>query len=88
MLEDVELPEGKVLIPGVIDSTTNYTEHPELVSQRLVRSGQLVGRENVIAGSDCGFCHVRQLPGHRSGDHVGQAAGDVRGAQLASEALW
>ena len=55
VFEDVKLPEGKVVIPGVIDSTTNFIEHPELVAQRLVRYGKLVGPENVIAGSDCGF---------------------------------
>ena len=50
-----ELPDGKVLMPGVIDSTTNYVEHPELVAQRIGRYAGLVGRENVIAGTDCGF---------------------------------
>jgi 5-methyltetrahydropteroyltriglutamate--homocysteine methyltransferase len=53
--EDVKLPEGKVLIPGVLDSCTNYVEHPDLVAQRLVSLAKLVGRENVIAGTDCGF---------------------------------
>ena len=51
----MRLPEGKVLIPGVLDTTTNFVEHPELVAQRIVRLAQLVGRENVIAGTDCGF---------------------------------
>jgi 5-methyltetrahydropteroyltriglutamate--homocysteine methyltransferase len=55
VFQDVRLPEGKVLIPGVLDSTTNYIEHPELVAQRIVRYAELVGRENVLAGSDCGF---------------------------------
>ena len=53
--EDVKLPDGKLLIPGVLDSTTNYIEHPELVAQRIVRFAEVVGRENVIAGTDCGF---------------------------------
>jgi 5-methyltetrahydropteroyltriglutamate--homocysteine methyltransferase len=53
--ERVALPEGKVLIPGVLDSTTNYVEHPELVAQRIVRYADAVGKENVIAGTDCGF---------------------------------
>jgi 5-methyltetrahydropteroyltriglutamate--homocysteine methyltransferase len=53
--QDVKLPEGKVLIPGVIDSVTNFVEHPDLVAQRIVRYAELVGRENVIAGTDCGF---------------------------------
>ena len=55
VFRDVRLPEGKVIIPGVLDSTTNFIEHPELVAQRLVRYAELVGKENVIAGSDCGF---------------------------------
>ena len=55
IFEKVKLPEGKVIIPGVIDSTTNFVEHPELVAERLVRYAKLVGKENVMAGSDCGF---------------------------------
>jgi 5-methyltetrahydropteroyltriglutamate--homocysteine methyltransferase len=50
-----KLPDDKVLIPGVLDSTSNYIEHPELISQRLVRFAELVGRERVIGGTDCGF---------------------------------
>jgi 5-methyltetrahydropteroyltriglutamate--homocysteine methyltransferase len=53
--QDVKLPEGKLLIPGVIDSVTNFVEHPELVAQRIITYANLVGRENVIAGTDCGF---------------------------------
>jgi 5-methyltetrahydropteroyltriglutamate--homocysteine methyltransferase len=55
IFQDVDLPEGKVLIPGVLDSTTNYVEHPELVAQRLERLARLVGMGQVIAGTDCGF---------------------------------
>ena len=55
VFEDVKLPEGKAIIPGVLDSTTNYIEHPELVAQRITRYAKLVGPENVMAGSDCGF---------------------------------
>jgi 5-methyltetrahydropteroyltriglutamate--homocysteine methyltransferase len=53
--KDVKLPADKVIIPGVIDSTTNVVEHPELVAERVVRYAALVGRENVMAGVDCGF---------------------------------
>ncbi len=76
-LEHVELPEGKVLIPGVLDSTTNFIEHPDLVAERISRYARLVGRENVIAGTDCGF-----------GTWVGQAAvvPDIVWAKLASMA--
>ena len=86
--EDVKLPEGKVLIPGVLDSCTNYVEHPELVAQRLVRLAKLVGRDNVIAGTDCGF-----------GTFAGMYSVDppvtwlkframADGARLASNQLW
>jgi 5-methyltetrahydropteroyltriglutamate--homocysteine methyltransferase len=55
LFETVKLPDGKLLIPGVIESKSNFIEHPELVAQRIGRYAKLVGRENVIAGSDCGF---------------------------------
>jgi 5-methyltetrahydropteroyltriglutamate--homocysteine methyltransferase len=55
VFEQVKLPEEKVLIPGILDSTTNFIEHPELVAQRIARFASLVGRERVIAGTDCGF---------------------------------
>jgi 5-methyltetrahydropteroyltriglutamate--homocysteine methyltransferase len=75
VFEELKLPEGKVLIPGVIESKTNFIEHPELIAQRIGRFARLVGRENVIAGSDCGY-----------GTWVGQAAVDpgVVWAKLAS----
>jgi 5-methyltetrahydropteroyltriglutamate--homocysteine methyltransferase len=53
--KDVKLPEGKIIIPGVIDSTSNFVEHPELVADRILQYAGAVGRENVIAGVDCGF---------------------------------
>jgi 5-methyltetrahydropteroyltriglutamate--homocysteine methyltransferase len=52
---DVELPEDKYLVPGVIDTTTNFVEHPELVADRVVRYAEIVGGDRVIAGTDCGF---------------------------------
>jgi 5-methyltetrahydropteroyltriglutamate--homocysteine methyltransferase len=55
VFRDVKLPADKIIIPGVLDSTTNFIEHPELVAQRLVRYAEVVGKENVIAGTDCGF---------------------------------
>src|SRR5215813_2422882 len=66
LFERVKLPDGKVLIPGVIESKSNFIEHPELIAQRIARYANLVGRENVIAGSDCGY-----------GTWVGQAAVDA-----------
>jgi 5-methyltetrahydropteroyltriglutamate--homocysteine methyltransferase len=77
LFERVKLPPGKVLIPGVLDSTTNFIEHPDLVAERIGRYAKLVGRENVVAGTDCGF-----------GTWVGQAAvdPDIAWAKLASMA--
>jgi 5-methyltetrahydropteroyltriglutamate--homocysteine methyltransferase len=88
VFEKVRLPEGKVLIPGVIESMSNRIEHPQLVAERLVRFAKIVGRENVIGGSDCGF-----------GTFVGIALVEpeiawaklgslVEGARLASAELW
>jgi 5-methyltetrahydropteroyltriglutamate--homocysteine methyltransferase len=88
LFERLKLPADKVLIPGVIESKSNFIEHPELVAQRLGRYAKLVGRENVIAGSDCGY-----------GTWVGQAAVDpdvvwakmaamVEGARMASRRFW
>ena len=88
VFERVKLPEDKILIPGVIESKTNYIEHPELVAQRIGRYAALVGRERVLGGTDCGF-----------GTWVGQAAVDpgvawakmrslADGARLASRAFW
>jgi 5-methyltetrahydropteroyltriglutamate--homocysteine methyltransferase len=88
VFETVKLPEGKVLIPGVIESKSNFIEHPELIAQRIARYANLVGRDNVMAGSDCGY-----------GTWVGQAAVDpdivwaklaalAEGARIASGQLW
>src|SRR3954447_7509850 len=88
VFERVKLPDGKVLIPGVIESKSNFIEHPELIAQRIAGYANLVGRENVIAGSDCGY-----------GTWVGQAAVDpdvvfaklaamAEGARTASKQFW
>ena len=88
VFETVKLPEGKTLIPGVIESKSNFIEHPELIAQRIGRYANLVGRENVMAGSDCGF-----------GTWVGQAAVDpdvvwakmaamAEGARMATREFW
>jgi 5-methyltetrahydropteroyltriglutamate--homocysteine methyltransferase len=80
--EKIKLPAGKILIPGVVTHSTDVVEHPELVSQRLQRYAQLVGKENVIAGTDCGF-------GGRSHPQIAWAKlrSMVEGAALASKAL-
>ena len=88
VFETVKLPDGKVLIPGVLESKSNFIEHPELVAQRIGRYATLVGRENVMLGTDCGY-----------GTWVGQAAVDpdvvwgklasmAEGARLASKRFW
>jgi 5-methyltetrahydropteroyltriglutamate--homocysteine methyltransferase len=85
---DARIPDNKILIPGCIASTSNYVEHPELVAQQICQYADIVGRERVIAGTDCGF-----------GTFVGSSRVDpdiayrkleslVAGAQLASQRLW
>jgi len=86
--ESAKLPEGRILIPGVISHATNVVEHPELVAERIVRLARLVGRENLLAGTDCGFA---QGPFHRRvHPSIMWAKLDalVKGAQLASAELW
>ncbi len=81
--QDVKLPAGRILIPGVVSHATNVVEHPELVADRIVRFAQVVGRENVIAGTDCG------LGGRIHPSLVWAKLGALaEGAQLASKQLW
>lgn len=88
MFEEIKLPQGKVLIPGVIECQSNYIEHPELIAQRISRYAHLVGRDNVMAGADCGFSI-----------HVGSGSVDrnvvwakmavlSKGAEIASTEFW
>ena len=88
VFDDVKLPEGKVLIPGVLDSTTNYIEHPQLVAQRIVRYAQRVGRENVIAGSDCGFATFASLLAVDPAITWAKLRAMSDGAELATQELW
>ncbi|MDE2285414.1 MAG: cobalamin-independent methionine synthase II family protein [Hyphomicrobiales bacterium] len=86
--EKTKLPAGKMLIPGLISHATNVVEHPELVAQRLTRLAKLVGRENVMGGTDCGFAqtpHVRRV--HPS-IMWAKLAALAEGARLASAELW
>ena len=89
VFERVKLPAGKILIPGVISHTTNLVEHPELVAERIVRFAQMVGRENVIAGADCGFAAsaLRFNDTHPSVAWLKFAA-LAEGARLATRELW
>jgi 5-methyltetrahydropteroyltriglutamate--homocysteine methyltransferase len=88
LFDDVKLPEGKMLIPGVLEVQSNYIEHPDLVAQRILRYADRVGRDNLMAGTDCGFSI-----------HVGTAGVDpdvvwaklaalAQGAEIASRRLW
>jgi 5-methyltetrahydropteroyltriglutamate--homocysteine methyltransferase len=80
---DVKLPDGKVILPGVVTHSTNVIEHPELVADRIVRFAEAVGRENVVASTDCGL-------GGRVHPQIAWAKLDtlVKGAELASRRLW
>ena len=88
VFREVKLPEGKVLIPGVLDSTTNYIEHPELVAERICRFAQVVGRENVIAGTDCGFSTFAGLSDVDPNITWEKLKAMAEGARLASQQLW
>ena len=88
MFEEIKLPEGKVLIPGVIECQSNYIEHPELIAQRIARYAHLVGRDNVMAGADCGFSiHVGSGSVDRSVVWAKMAALS-EGAKIASKQFW
>jgi 5-methyltetrahydropteroyltriglutamate--homocysteine methyltransferase len=80
---ETKLPEGKILIPGVVSHASNVVEHPELVCDRIVQYAGLVGRENVIASTDCGM-------GGRVHHQIGWAklAALAEGARMATKALW
>jgi 5-methyltetrahydropteroyltriglutamate--homocysteine methyltransferase len=88
VFEDVKLPDGKVIIPGVLDSTTNFIEHQELVAQRIVRYAELVGRTNVIAGSDCGFATLAEITIVDPRITWAKLGAMAEGASLASQYLW
>jgi 5-methyltetrahydropteroyltriglutamate--homocysteine methyltransferase len=87
--ENVKLPEGKILIPGVITHASNIVEHPELIAERLVRHAKLVGRENVIAGADCGFSsQATYTPEVHPTVVWAKFRAMAEGARLATEQLW
>ena len=88
VFREVSLPAGKVLIPGVLDSTNNYIEHPELVAERICRFAEVVGRENVIAGTDCGFATFAGLSDVDPTITWEKFKAMAEGARLASQQLW
>src|SRR5215471_19134135 len=85
---DVKLPDGKILIPGVIAHTTNIVEHPELVAMRLKHYASVVGRENVIGGTDCGFSQGWNSARVHPQIQWAKLQALAEGARLASQALW
>jgi 5-methyltetrahydropteroyltriglutamate--homocysteine methyltransferase len=86
--KDVKLPDGKILIPGVISHSTILVEHPELVADRIVRYAEIVGRENVIAGSDCGFATFAGSKEVHPSIVWAKLKALSDGARLASKHLW
>ena len=86
--EHLKLPKDTVLIPGVISHATNIVEHPELVAERIVRLARLVGRENVIASTDCGFAQVTYFARVHPQIMWAKLEALVTGARLASKELW
>jgi 5-methyltetrahydropteroyltriglutamate--homocysteine methyltransferase len=88
VFHEVKLPDGKFIVPGVIDSTTNFIEHPEVVAQRIERFASVVGRENVVAGVDCGFATFAGAPTVVPSITWAKLGSLVEGARIASRRLW
>jgi 5-methyltetrahydropteroyltriglutamate--homocysteine methyltransferase len=89
VFREIRLPDDRVIIPGVLDSTTNFIEHPELVAQRLVRYAEIVGRERVIAGTDCGFATFARSVNQVEPEITwAKFQAMAEGARLASRQLW
>jgi 5-methyltetrahydropteroyltriglutamate--homocysteine methyltransferase len=89
VFRDIKLQDDKILIPGVLDSTTNFIEHPELVAQRIVRYAEVVGKENVIAGTDCGFGTFARANLQVEPEIAwAKMQSMAEGARLASATLW
>jgi 5-methyltetrahydropteroyltriglutamate--homocysteine methyltransferase len=86
--ETTKLPEGKILIPGVVAHSTNIVEHPQVVADRIVRFAGLVGRENVIAGTDCGFAQIAGYQRVHPTILWAKLAALAEGARLATDQLW
>jgi len=88
VFETFQLPDDKVLVPGVIDSTSNYIEHPDLVADRLLRYANVVGRDRIMAGTDCGYSTFMEVPTVWPDIVWGKMASLVEGARIASAKLW
>jgi 5-methyltetrahydropteroyltriglutamate--homocysteine methyltransferase len=88
VFRDMDIPEDKILVPGVLDSTTNFVEHPELVAERICRFADIVGRERVIAGTDCGFSTFAGFGAVDPDIVFAKLASMAEGARIASGRLW
>ena len=88
MFAAADIPEDKILIPGVIDSTSNFIEHPRLVAQRILKFADIVGRERVIAGTDCGFSTFVGFGAVDEDIVYAKLGALVEGAAAASAELW
>ena len=86
--EDVKLPAGKILAPGVVSHCSNVVEHPELVAERILRFANLVGRENVIASTDCGFAQEELNRRVHPSIMWAKLEAMAEGARIASRKLW
>jgi 5-methyltetrahydropteroyltriglutamate--homocysteine methyltransferase len=88
VFQDVKLPDGKYVIPGVLDSTTNIVEHPEVVADRLIRYAEVAGRDNVMAGTDCGFGTAAGMDVVVPSVTWAKFRSQTEGARIASAHLW
>jgi 5-methyltetrahydropteroyltriglutamate--homocysteine methyltransferase len=88
VFRDADIPDDKILVPGVIDSTTNFIEHPELVAERICKFADIVGRDRVIAGTDCGFATFAGFGTIDSKVVYAKLGALCEGANIASSRLW
>ncbi|MGH7091189.1 MAG: hypothetical protein ACREFQ_20005, partial [Stellaceae bacterium] len=88
LFETARLPDDKIIVPGVIDSATNFIEHPRLVAQRIERYARRVGRERVVGSTDCGFGTSAGSTGVDAGIAWAKLQSLAEGARIASERLW
>jgi 5-methyltetrahydropteroyltriglutamate--homocysteine methyltransferase len=88
VFRDCKIPQDKILVPGVIDSTTNFVEHPELVAERICKFADIVGRERVMAGTDCGFSTFAGFGAVDEDIVYAKLGAMAAGAHIASQRLW
>ena len=88
VFEEIALPSGKFLVPGVVESSSSYIEHPEVVAQRIERFASVIGRENLMAGTDCGFSTSAGVPRVDTDIMWAKFRTLAEGAKLATKDLW